>query len=93
MWVFWEDTAYSVPASPGWGEDTLFIRTLIQPGPCLKPWQFLEFHRRASVVGGLGSQGHLSQVGEVKQVPLIMAMVVPSLSLCHPRDLRESPPC
>lgn len=19
MWVFWEDAAYSVPASPGWG--------------------------------------------------------------------------
>lgn len=44
------------------------------------------------MVGWLGGQGHLSQVGEVKQVPLTVVMVLPSLSLYYPQDLYELPP-
>lgn len=43
MWVFWEDAAYSCPCQPRVGEDTILIRSLIQPGPYLKQWQSLEW--------------------------------------------------
>lgn len=43
---------------------------------------------RASVVGDLGSQGHLSQVDEMKRVPLTAVEVITFLSTITPRSAR-----
>lgn len=46
---------------------------------------------KASVVGGLGSQGHRSQVDEMKQAPFAMGVALP-VSIPLPQGLHGPPP-